>query len=295
MALVDPNIAMGYRGIEVPNQLAQYGQLAQIQNAQNQNQLAQYQLGAAQRAEAKDISRIQLIFGFDDADQVGLDHFKTVIQPYLDKHDVSYEAQAFKSMGYAGLNRYYNHLAKSADADWLFVWNDDAVMDTVGWDTVISQHTGQFRLLKLHTHNDHPYSIFPIVPRAWFETLGLLSRHQMIDAEVSQIAFMLDIMQVIDVHATHNQVELTKDANDPLKPKNRFEGNPNSPQDFHYIETIRQRHVDCGTLMAQMLSLGDSSSLTWWNNVRAGIQDPWEKLKLLDVNKQMSQYRIKLP
>lgn len=57
MALVDPNIAMSYRGIEVPNQLAHYGQLAQIQNAQNQNQLAQYQLGAAQRAEAKDVAR----------------------------------------------------------------------------------------------------------------------------------------------------------------------------------------------------------------------------------------------
>jgi len=51
MALVDPNIAMGYRGIELPNQLAQYGQIAQIQNAQNQNQLAQYQLGSAQRAD----------------------------------------------------------------------------------------------------------------------------------------------------------------------------------------------------------------------------------------------------
>jgi len=244
---------------------------------------------------ADDVSAIQLLLAFDRDDATGLDHFSTVIQPWLDQTGLAYEAQVFTSMGYAGLNRYYNHLAKSADADWLFVWNDDAVMDTAGWDTVISQHTGQFRLLKLHTHNDHPYSIFPIVPRAWFETLGLLSRHQMIDAEVSQIAFMLDIMQVIDVHATHNQVELTKDANDPLKPKNRFEGNPNSPQDFHYIETIRQRHVDCGTLMAQMLSLGDSSSLTWWNNVRAGIQDPWEKLKLLDVNKQMSQYRIKLP
>ena len=50
MAL-DPNIALGVRPLELPNQLAQYGQLAQIQNAQNQNQLAQYQLGAAQRAE----------------------------------------------------------------------------------------------------------------------------------------------------------------------------------------------------------------------------------------------------
>lgn len=51
MALVDPNIAMGYRGIEMPNQLAQYGQLAAIQNAQNQNALAQYQLSSAQRQD----------------------------------------------------------------------------------------------------------------------------------------------------------------------------------------------------------------------------------------------------
>ena len=51
MALVDPNIAMGYRGVEIPNQLAQYGQLAAIQNAQNQNALAQFQLSSAQRAD----------------------------------------------------------------------------------------------------------------------------------------------------------------------------------------------------------------------------------------------------
>ena len=48
---IDPNIALGVRGIEVANPLAQYSQVAQIQNAQNQNQLAQFQLGAAQRAE----------------------------------------------------------------------------------------------------------------------------------------------------------------------------------------------------------------------------------------------------
>lgn len=50
MAL-DPNIALGVRGIELPNQLAQYGQLAQIQNAQNQNALAQFQLSSAQRSD----------------------------------------------------------------------------------------------------------------------------------------------------------------------------------------------------------------------------------------------------
>ena len=42
MAL-DPNIAMGVRPIEVPNALNQYAQIAQIQNYQNQNQVAQMQ------------------------------------------------------------------------------------------------------------------------------------------------------------------------------------------------------------------------------------------------------------
>jgi hypothetical protein len=50
MAL-DPNIALGVRGIEVANPLAQYAQISQLQSAQNQNALAQYQLSAAQRAD----------------------------------------------------------------------------------------------------------------------------------------------------------------------------------------------------------------------------------------------------
>ena len=62
---------------------------------------------------ANKVSNLQLMFGFDDDDETGLSHFRTVIQPFLDKHEVDYEAHLFKSMGYAGLNRYYNHLAKS--------------------------------------------------------------------------------------------------------------------------------------------------------------------------------------
>jgi len=48
---INPNIALQVRGLELQNPIAQYGQIAQLQNAQNQNALAQYQLGAAKRAE----------------------------------------------------------------------------------------------------------------------------------------------------------------------------------------------------------------------------------------------------
>ena len=53
MAL-DPNIALGVRQIELPNQLAQYAQLSQIRNAQNQNRMAEMQLQEYERARGEE-------------------------------------------------------------------------------------------------------------------------------------------------------------------------------------------------------------------------------------------------
>lgn len=240
-------------------------------------------------SRATDCNSIQILFGFDNDDEVGLGHFESVIQPFLDNHGVDYEAQAFDSMGYAGLNRYYNHLAKTASADWFFVWNDDATMETPGWDDVIRSYNGQFRLLKVHTHNEHPYSIFPIVPRAWYDLFGHFSRHQMIDAELSQMAYCLDLIEIVDIDVIHNQVELTKDTTDPLKPKVRFEGNPNNPWDFHNTQVTQQRYADCNRVAEYMKSQGLDTE--WWERVKRGEQDPWEKLQANDINRQMVQYK----
>jgi hypothetical protein len=48
---IDPRISLGVQPIQLADPVARYGQLATIQNAQNQNALAQYQLGAAKRSE----------------------------------------------------------------------------------------------------------------------------------------------------------------------------------------------------------------------------------------------------
>ena len=54
MALVNPNIAMSFRQpeIQAPNALAQFAQIQQIQSGQQAQDLARFQLGAAQRSEA---------------------------------------------------------------------------------------------------------------------------------------------------------------------------------------------------------------------------------------------------
>jgi hypothetical protein len=53
---IDPNIALGVRPLqlEMPNQLAQYAQISQIQNAQNQNRMAEMQLQEYERARGEE-------------------------------------------------------------------------------------------------------------------------------------------------------------------------------------------------------------------------------------------------
>ena len=51
MAAIEPNIALGVKPIQIENPMNQYAAMSQIQNAQNQNALAQYQLSAAKRTD----------------------------------------------------------------------------------------------------------------------------------------------------------------------------------------------------------------------------------------------------
>lgn len=238
---------------------------------------------------AKNVDGIHIVFGFDNDDEIGLNFFINNLQPELDEKEINYTALTFDSMGYEGLNHYYNALANIADADWLFVWNDDCIMNTKNWDQVIEKYNGKFLVLKVHTHNEHPYSIFPIVPAVWVETLGQLSRHQMIDAEMSQLGYMVDIVQIVDIDVTHDRTDLTGNkSNEPPKPRVRYEGNPNSPLDFHNINYIRLRIDDADKLANVLKSMGVDT--TFWENVKARTQDPWEKLKKNDVNRQQYQF-----
>ena len=54
MALVDPNIALAVKPIELQDPMAQYGKLIAIQNAQQQNQLARMQMQEYERTRAEE-------------------------------------------------------------------------------------------------------------------------------------------------------------------------------------------------------------------------------------------------
>jgi hypothetical protein len=234
---------------------------------------------------------VQLMFGFDRDDTVGVDCFKQELQPWLTEHHVKYKAMVFDPLGYIRLNEYVNALAQASAGRWLVFWNDDAVMETPGWDSEIIKYDGQFKLLAFHTHNDHPYSIFPIAPRRWLEVLGYLSPHQISDAWLSQQAYMLDIWQRIPVHVLHDRHDLTGNNNDAtFQNRPMLEGNPIDPRDFHSLVQLERRHRDCFKL-AEVLRTEYQHDLTFFENIFKGSQDPWEKLAKNDVNRQMVQFK----
>ena len=130
-----------------------------------------------------DAKSIEIMFGIDSDDDVVSEYIKTDIAPVLQEAGIDARANIFKPLGYENLHLYVNALAENCTGEWLFFWNDDAIMLTQDWDSVIDSYTGQFKLLAPRdNHNGHPYAILPIVPRDWFILIGHLSQNAQNDA-----------------------------------------------------------------------------------------------------------------
>lgn len=199
-------------------------------------------------SRASDPKSIQLILCFDRDDIIGPKYFGENIEPMLNKKGINYTIVVSERLGYAKLNQYYNLLAKMADADWLFVWNDDATMDTQGWDSIITEHTGQFLVLSVITHNEHPYTIFPIMPSMWVKILGRLSRHLEIDCEISQMAYLIGIFKRVPIYCTHYRPDLTDkdpDATFIDKMTQIPVNDPNNPKSIRHSSYLKNEWMIC--------------------------------------------------
>ena len=105
---------------------------------------------------ATDFSTIELVLGMDNNDTVGLEYLLHHIIPWIERHNISHKIVIFEPLGYHNLHLYLNGLAENSKGTWMFFWNDDAIMKTQGWDTYIRAKTGEFKLLSVITHNEHP-------------------------------------------------------------------------------------------------------------------------------------------
>ncbi|MDB4335335.1 hypothetical protein OAA05_00685 [bacterium] len=229
-------------------------------------------------SKASNPERLEILFGVDEDDQGVIDFIKEEIAEDLKKVGIEARASIFKPLGYENLHIYVNTLAGAASGDWMFFWNDDCLMVSDGWDEVIDQYNGQFKLLgPKDNHNGHPYAILPIVPRDWFILMGHLSQNTQNDAWLSHIAYMLDIFERVDFEFIHDRADITGNNDDEtFRNRKYMEGNPNDPKDFGHTD-MQNARVNSAHKIAWFLDkMGTPSE--FWENVKEGKQDPFEKM-----------------
>jgi hypothetical protein len=124
---------------------------------------------------------------------------------------------ASERWGYGQLHRYYNLLSEAASGPWSMLWNDDAFMETPGWDQEIRNHDGdQPQVLSLSsTGYGHTLCCFPVVSRAFHRALGgrwSLSPH--CDSWLQDVARATGVLVDLPVEVRHERFDLTGDHQD---------------------------------------------------------------------------------
>ena len=223
--------------------------------------------------------KIEILFGIDEDDTGLQEYIKEEMAPFFNEHKVEARASVFKPLGYENLHIYVNTLAGAATGEWLFFWNDDCVMVSEGWDDVIRQYDGEFKLLgPKDNHDGHPYAILPIVPKDWFILMGHLSQNPQNDAWLSHIAYMLDIFERVDFEFIHDRADITGNNDDETFQNRKYmEGNPSDPKDFGHADMQNARVNSAHKIAWFLEKIGQPSE--FWDRVLEGKQDPFEKMQ----------------
>lgn len=115
--------------------------------------------------------------------------------------------------GYQELHRYFNMLAEHAEGDWLMLWNDDATMQTAGWDEEMKMKP--IGVLALHGNHD-PFNAFPAVHRLLYQAMGHFSLSNHNDSWLHDVALGANCLIDTRIQVHHDRYDLTGNNNDAI-------------------------------------------------------------------------------
>jgi glycosyltransferase involved in cell wall biosynthesis len=170
---------------------------------------------------AKDKNGYEVILAFDDDD---LDSKRQIESAFSDVKSI-----VFPHVGYKYIHEYYNRLASEAKGEWLFQWNDDVIMQTHGWDEIINSVDKFCCIGSININNAGAVyqveTLFPIVPRSYFTTLGHMSLHRHTDSWIYYIFNSLGLVIPSGIKLLHDRPDLGGGNNDETYKNREYDVN----------------------------------------------------------------------
>lgn len=153
--------------------------------------------------------KIEVMIGYDNDDVETANQIK---EYYKGKENIKF--YEYPRFGYKYLNKYVNDLSSKATGDWLFLWNDDAIMTTYNWDDIVYEYNDMFCCICPMSNIGYT-GLFPIIPKKWVELTGHFSLNCSNDTWVEDIARILEIyVNEYRIYIMHDREDLTGNNND---------------------------------------------------------------------------------
>ena len=191
-------------------------------------------------SQAADPTRIELLIAYDDDDEESREFFSTTWFPFVEQCGATTKVFESERHGYLRLYKYVNMLAEQASGDWIMFWNDDALMLTEKWDDEIVKHTGFFGLLRMPCVTmNHPFALFPIIPREWVDFFGRVSPVNHSDWWIYHVTATVGRMINIPVNVYHDRADVTGGNNDETFKEQSYAADgkdPTNPEDYSHPE-----------------------------------------------------------
>jgi hypothetical protein len=113
-------------------------------------------------------------------------------------------------LGYGRLNEYFSACAEAASGEWVQQWDDCAIMQTPGWDTLIRELPEHILVGDLRNHFSPDLCCFPVVRRAAINALGrycLDTPH--VDTVWQDIGRSLGCIAPVAAYVHHDRPDIT--------------------------------------------------------------------------------------
>jgi hypothetical protein len=114
--------------------------------------------------------------------------------------------------GYTRLHDYLNPLAARAKGEWCFWMNDDMLMRTDGWDTVIAGWRPA--ILWPSANHVHHANIAPAWPRSWSDANGMVTPTSHMDTWLQRVGERLGRHDSVPIEIIHDRFDITGNHRD---------------------------------------------------------------------------------